>query len=118
MKRLTVYLYPKCSTCRDAVKWLKAKGYEVDAIDLFETPPSAEQLERLITQSGLDVSKFFNTSGVIYREMKLKDQMPSMSIQDKIQLLSSNGRLIKRPIITDGIKTTVGFREEELASVW
>lgn len=118
MSRLTVYLYPKCSTCRDAVKWLKARGHEIDDINLFEHPPGEKELLEFIEQSGLDIKKFFNTSGELYREMNLKDKLPGMTKLEQVKLLSSNGRLIKRPIITDGKKTTVAFKKEELAKVW
>lgn len=119
MSKLTVYLYPKCSTCRDAIKWLKERGYkEFDTINIFEAPPAADILETLIKQSGLDLKNFFNTSGEVYREMGLKDKLAGMTDKEKISLLASNGRLIKRPIITDGEKTTVAFKKDELAKVW
>ncbi len=119
MKKVTIHQYPKCGTCRNAVKWLKAKGYEVDSPgNLFEAPPSKRELKSLIKKSGLDIKKFFNTSGEVYKEMGLKDKLPAMSDEEKIELLASNGRLIKRPIVTDGVNVTVGFKEEEFEKVW
>lgn len=118
MSKLTVYLYPKCSTCRDAVKWLTERGYEMETINIFEQPPNEQEMQRLIENSGMGIKKFFNTSGEVYREMNLKVKLPAMTEQEQVKLLASNGRLIKRPVITDGEKTTVGFKKEELAKVW
>jgi arsenate reductase len=115
---VTLYGYPKCSTCREAGKWLEAHGIGTERIDLVETPPSEETLKLMIEQSGLDVQKFFNVSGDMYKEMKLKDKLGSMSLEDKLWLLSNNGKLIKRPIATDGSTVTVGFRETEYTDVW
>lgn len=116
--KLTIYQYEKCGTCRKAVKILKENGVEFDTIPIFEQPPTVRTLKKLIKQSGLDVKKFFNTSGEVYKEMKLKDQLPQMSEEEQVKLLASNGRLIKRPIITDGTRVTVGFKEEEIGSFW
>ncbi|WP_058303218.1 arsenate reductase family protein [Gorillibacterium timonense] len=115
---LTFYWYPKCGTCRKAKQWLEAAGQSLDAIDLFQTPPSAEELGKLVELSGLDSSKFFNTSGEVYRELKLKDKLPGMSLEEKLMLLAGNGRLIKRPLVTDGSRVTVGFKEEDYEKVW
>ncbi|GAA3402467.1 arsenate reductase family protein [Paenibacillus hodogayensis] len=118
-KRVTVYLYPKCSTCRDALKSLDRKGVKPDeTVDIFDTPPSRERMAELIARSGLPIRKFFNTSGEVYREMQLKDKLPEMNEADMIDLLASNGRLIKRPIVTDGERVTVGFKEDEYERVW
>lgn len=117
-KTVTAYEYPKCSTCRDAMKSLKAKGLEVHSINIFETPPGSEELKRIIANSGLDIKKFFNTSGEVYKEMHLKDKLPHMTDEQKIELLASNGRLIKRPIVTDGSKVTVGYKEAQYEEVW
>ncbi|WP_308635618.1 arsenate reductase family protein [Paenibacillus silvisoli] len=118
MKKLTIYEYPKCGTCRSAIKSLKGKGYELEAHNVFETAPSADTLKTIIDRSGLDVKKFFNTSGEAYKELGLKDKLPGMSDQEKIELLASNGRLIKRPIVTDGKTVTVGFKDEDYDRVW
>jgi arsenate reductase len=118
MKKLTIFEYPKCGTCRSAIKVLKGKGYELESHNVFETAPSVDTLAGIIKLSGLEVKKFFNTSGDAYKEMNLKDKLPAMSEQEKIELLASNGRLIKRPVVTDGAKVTVGFKEDEFSRVW
>ncbi|GIQ70973.1 arsenate reductase family protein [Xylanibacillus composti] len=118
MKKLTVYQYPKCSTCRNALKWLKEHGYEVESIDIVEHPPSVEELTDLIAKSGLELKAFFNTSGQVYKEQQLKDKLPGMTREEQIRLLSSNGKLIKRPIVTDGTDVTAGFREAFFAERW
>jgi len=118
MSRLTIYQYPKCSTCRKAVKLLESQGHELESVNVFEEPPTAAQLEQLIQLSGLDIRKFFNTSGEVYREMNLKEKLPHMTDAEKIDLLASNGRLIKRPIVTDGRQVTVGFKEAEFVQSW
>jgi len=116
--RLKVYHLPTCSTCKGAIKALKQNEYELDLQDIRETPPSPEELSKLIALSGLPIVKFFNVSGEVYREMGLKDKLPSMTDEEKIRLLSSNGMLIKRPIVSDGSKVTLGFREQDFGPAW
>ncbi|MFD0697391.1 arsenate reductase family protein [Paenibacillus sp. GCM10027628] len=114
-----VFCYDKCGTCRSMLKWLKTHNVEVtENVPLFETPPSAKELANLLAISGLEIKKFFNTSGEVYKEMGLKDKLPGMSQEQMLELLASNGRLIKRPIVTDGTKVTVGFKEPEFEAVW
>jgi arsenate reductase len=115
---LQLYGYSKCSTCRDALKSLRAKGYKLQMIELFESPPTAKQLKGWMEASGLPIQRFFNVSGEVYRDMQLKDKLPSMSEDEKLTLLASNGRLIKRPIAFDENKVTVGFKEAEYAEMW
>lgn len=115
---LTVYQYAKCGTCRNAVKWLKGQGHELDLIPIVEEPPSAEVLTQLISASGLELKKWFNTSGEVYKAMSLKDKLPHMSAEEQIELLASNGKLIKRPIVTDGKRVTIGFKEEQFQENW
>jgi arsenate reductase len=116
--KVTAYHYPKCGTCRNAIKWLEAKGFETDKIDIFEAPPSKEELHKLLKLSGLGIKKFLNTSGEVYKEMNLKDKVPHMSEDEILDLLARNGRLLKRPIVTDGERVTVGYKEESYAEVW
>ena len=116
--RLIIFQYPPCGTCRMAVKWLQTRGYELESYNLWEEAPSVEQLAAWIPLSGLPILRWFNVSGEVYREMGLKDRLPGMSEMDKIKLLSSNGRLIKRPVVTDGRKVTVGFKEELYEENW
>ena len=118
MKSLTIYEYPKCGTCRNAVKTLKALGVNVEQRHIVENPPSSQELRELVALSGLELKKFFNTSGDKYRELGLKDKLQEMSEDEKYALLASNGMLIKRPIVTDGKKVTVGYKEEQFKEVW
>jgi len=118
MSKLKVYHYTKCGTCRSAIKSLQAKGHELELQDIFDLAPTEAELKTLIENSGLELKKFWNTSGEVYREMQLKDKLPKMSAEEQIQLLASNGRLIKRPIVTDGKQVTVGFKEEQYEISW
>lgn len=115
---LTIYEYPKCSTCSQAKKSLKNKGNKVTSVHIVEQTPSVDVLRELVRNSGLDLQKFFNVSGVVYREMGLKDKLSTMSELEKLQLLSSNGMLIKRPIVTDGHRVTVGYNEAAYEETW
>jgi arsenate reductase len=115
---IKIYHYPQCGTCRKALKWFKDQQLEVNAQHIVEDPPTKEQLRVYVEQSGLDIRKFFNTSGLVYKELKLKDKLSEMPEEDMLNLLASNGKLIKRPIVTDGNKVTVGFKEEQYESVW
>ncbi|MED3082825.1 arsenate reductase family protein, partial [Bacillus swezeyi] len=110
---LDFYWYPKCGTCRKAKKWLEDHGVEVNGIHIAEEPPSKEKLKQLFENSGLELKKFFNTSGQKYRELGLKDKLQDMSEDEQLELLASDGMLIKRPITTDGRKVTVGFKEDQ-----
>lgn len=115
---LSFYWYPKCSTCRNAKKWLDQQGLEYEAIHLLENPPSRSQLEELYRTSGLELKKFFNTSGQKYRELGLKDKLKDATEAEMLDILATDGMLIKRPIVSDGNKVTVGFKEEEYAKTW
>lgn len=115
---IKAYLYDKCGTCRKAKQWLVRAGIDFTEIPIVEAPPTAEQLRAMWQASGLDLRKFFNTSGQYYRELGLKDKLPGMSEDEMLALLASNGKLIKRPLITDGHTVTLGFDEETFADVW
>lgn len=117
-QKVTIIEYPKCSTCRNAVKWLKGKGYEVESRHIVEETPTADELKQLIALSGQDMKKFFNTSGEVYRELGLKDKLPGMSDEEKRELLASHGMLIKRPIVTDGRRVTIGFKPQQFEEAW
>ncbi len=105
--------YPKCSTCKKAKKWLDDKGLSYTDRNIKEENPKFDELSAYIKKSGLPVKKFFNTSGMLYREMQLKDKLDSMTEDEMIKLLSTDGMLIKRPlVITDDI-VLVGFKEKE-----
>lgn len=100
---------PKCSTCQKAKKWLDDNGIKYTLRDIVLDTPSEEELKIWINKSGLDIKSFFNTSGLKYRNLGLKDKMDSMSFDDKVKLLSSDGMLIKRPLIV-GDKIIPGFK--------
>ena len=105
--------YPKCSTCMKAKKWLEEKGMEYELRDIKTENPTADELREWWTKSSLLLKKFFNTSGNLYKEMKLKDKLPKMSEEEQLSLLSTDGMLVKRPILVSGDKVLVGFREKE-----
>lgn len=116
--KLTVYQYPQCGTCRKAIKWLKDRGWELELHPIVEQPPGAEQLKTWIPLSGTPIQKWFNTSGEAYRSSGMKDKLASMSEEEIIAALAGNGKLIKRPIVTDGDKVTVGFKEDVFEKTW
>ncbi|ARF16635.1 arsenate reductase family protein [Sporosarcina ureae] len=115
---MTYYGYPKCTTCRKAKKWLTDEGISFEEKNIAEQPPSEDELRNMIANSGLEMKKFFNTSGKKYRELNLKDQLPTMTDDEKIALLASDGMLIKRPIFSDNQKVTVGFNETTFMETW
>ncbi|ATH95502.1 arsenate reductase family protein [Bacillus glycinifermentans] len=115
---LDFYWYPKCGTCRKAKKWLEDHGKEVNRIHIAEQPPTKDKLKELYEKSGLELKKFFNTSGQKYRELGLKDKLQGMSEDEQLELLASDGMLIKRPITADGKKVTVGFNEDQFKRYW
>ncbi|PLS18061.1 hypothetical protein CVD28_10330 [Bacillus sp. M6-12] len=115
---VTFYWYPKCGTCRNAKKWLDSHNIQYEAIHIAENPPSRQQIEELYKKSGLDIKTFFNTSGQKYRELGIKDRIKEASIGELLDILSSDGMLIKRPIVTDGSSVSVGFKEEEFTEKW
>lgn len=105
--------YPKCSTCQKAKKWLTAHEVEFEDRHIVEAKPTEEELKTWITRSGLDMKKFFNTSGLKYKELGLKDKLPGMSDEEKIQLLATDGMLVKRPLVVADDFILVGFKEKE-----
>lgn len=107
--------YPKCSTCKKAQAWLDEKGISYTYRDIKEENPSVDELTKWYERSGLDIKRFFNTSGLLYKSMALKDRLPSMSTDEKLTLLSTDGMLVKRPIIVGGDFVLVGFKEQEWA---
>ncbi|WP_420844620.1 arsenate reductase family protein [Mangrovibacillus cuniculi] len=113
-----MYTYPKCGTCRKAKKWFDDQGVAIQEIHIVENPPNKEELKKVKELSGLEWKKFFNTSGQKYRELGLKEKLPTASEEEILDLLSSDGMLIKRPLVTDGSSVTVGFKEEEFQSTW
>jgi len=112
------YSYPKCSTCRKAKKWLDDHEVAYEEIHIIENPPSKEELKAIYETSEFEIKKLFNTSGTKYRELGLKDKVSTASDDELLDLLASDGMLIKRPLLTDGKNVTVGFKEEQFEQVW
>lgn len=113
VQRMLFICYPKCSTCQKAKKWLDEHDLEYTERHIVENNPSFEELKEWYEKSGLALKRFFNTSGLLYREMELKNKLPQMSEEEQLKLLSTNGMLVKRPMLVDGDKVLVGFKESE-----
>lgn len=105
--------YPKCSTCQKAKKWLNEKGVEFEERNIKDENPTKEEVKAWHEKSGMPLKKFFNTSGMIYREMQLKDKLPDMTEEEQYELLSTDGMLVKRPILVGEDFVLVGFKEAE-----
>jgi arsenate reductase len=105
--------YPKCTTCQKAKKWLDDKGVSYELRDIKENNPSEAELREWYKNSGLPLKKFFNTSGLLYKSMELKNKLPEMTDDEQIKLLATDGMLVKRPILVDGKNVLVGFKEKE-----
>ncbi len=103
--------YPKCTTCQKAKKWLDDNGIEYAERNIKEENPTYDELALWHEKSGLSLSKFFNTSGLLYRSMSLKDKLPGMSDEEKLRLLCTDGMLVKRPILITDTAVLVGFKE-------
>ena len=112
MKPLFVH-YPKCSTCRRAAKWLSDNGVEVVSRDIVKENPTKGELSEWIERSGLPINRFFNSSGVIYREQNLKEKVKTASRDELLDILASNGMVVKRPIVVTDQFILVGFKEKE-----
>ncbi len=105
--------YPKCSTCQKAKKWLEAHGLTYTDRHIVEENPSYDELKQWFEKSGLPLKRFFNTSGMLYRDMQLKDKLPAMSEEEQLKLLATNGMLVKRPLVIDDSVVLTGFKEAE-----
>mgnify|MGYP002600433115 CR=1 FL=1 len=110
---MKVLAYRKCSTCIKALKWLDEHNISYEEHAIKEENPTYEELKEWYTKSGLPLKKFFNTSGMLYKEMKLKDKLPEMSEEEQLKLLATNGMLVKRPLIVDGDRVLTGFKMAE-----
>lgn len=109
---LKFYWYPKCSTCRKAKAWLDQAGVDYETIDLIQETPSAATFEKWLTASDQPVRKFFNTSGMKYRDLGLKDKMADLSVKEASELLASDGMLVKRPLLIKNDQFLMnGFKE-------
>ena len=105
--------YPQCSTCQRAKKWLDERGIQYTDRHIKEQNPTYEELKEWQAQSGLPLKRFFNTSGLLYKSMQLKDKLPQMSEEEQLRLLATDGMLVKRPLIVDGQRVMTGFRPAE-----
>lgn len=105
--------YPKCTTCQNAKKWLKENKIEFEERNITEETPTKEELKKWIQESGEEIKKWFNTSGLKYKEMNLKEKLPNMTYEEKIEILSQNGMLIKRPILVTDKEILIGFKKEK-----
>lgn len=105
--------YPKCTTCKKAEKWLQEKEISYDLRDIKLNRPTKEELAAWHQKSGLELKRFFNTSGNLYKELKLKDRLPGMTDEEKLELLATDGMLVKRPIFVSEDRVLVGFKEKE-----
>ena len=108
--------YPKCTTCQRAKKWLDDNGFVYDLRDIKEENPSAQELKQWYAESGLSLRRFFNTSGLLYRGMGLKEKLTTMSEEEQLALLSEYGMLVKRPVLIAEDKILLGFKEAEWAA--
>ena len=109
--------YPPCSTCRKAKNWLDEKGFSYEERHIKEHNPSYEELKNWYERSGLPLKKFFNTSGQQYRALELKEKLPSMSEEEQLKLLASDGMLVKRPLLVTETAVLVGFKAEQWENV-
>ena len=112
-KRMTLLCYPRCGTCKKAQAWLDGHGVGYDYRDIKENNPTYEELKGWYEASGLPLKRFFNTSGLQYKTLNLKDRLPSMSEEAQLTLLASDGMLVKRPLLLTGDRVLVGFKEAE-----
>ena len=110
---MLVLVYRKCSTCQKALKWLEEHKIFFEERAIVEENPTYEELKEWYAESGLPLKKFFNTSGMLYKEMQLKDKLPAMNEEEQLKLLATNGMLVKRPLIVNGNIILTGFKEAE-----
>lgn len=110
---MKIYTYSKCDTCRKAVKWLREKNIAFEEVPIREQPPSVAELGQMSRACGGELRRLFNTSGLDYRAMGIKDRLPGMSEAEVFALLSGNGNLVKRPFLIDGSRGLVGFKLDE-----
>lgn len=113
MSKVIVYEYQNCSTCKNALKFLEKSGVEFEKRPIVERPPSKAELKRMLGFVGGNLRKLFNTSGLVYKEMKLGEKLESMTEAQALELLASNGKLVKRPFVLTDTAGLVGFKEDE-----
>lgn len=113
MERVKFINYPKCTTCIKAKKWLIENGIDFEDRDIVKDNPNEKEIREFFKISGKELKKFFNTSGILYREMNLKDKLANMTEDEMFSLLATDGKLIKRPLIVSKKNVLIGFKEEE-----
>ena len=114
---MTILCYDKCSTCKKALAWLNEKGAEYDVRPIKEENPGLEELQQWWKRSGLPLRRFFNTSGMLYRDLGLKDKLDHMSDEEQLALLASDGMLVKRPLLVSDQAVIPGFREKDWEAI-
>jgi arsenate reductase len=112
------YHYSKCSTCRNAQKWLESRKNNLESVDITTNPPSKNELKQILKTSGKKITDLLNKSGEQYRLLNMKEKVKTLSEEQLLEMLSKNGRLIKRPLVFEGSKATIGFKEEEFNKTW
>ena len=113
---MLVLVYHKCSTCQKALKWLDEHKIFFEERPIIEENPTYEELKEWLSKSGLPLRKFFNTSGLVYKSLQLKDKLLDMSVEEQLRLLAGNGMLVKRPILVDNEFVIVGFNQDKWES--
>lgn len=111
-RMIKMYYYNKCGTSRKAKKFFDENGIDYEIVQIVEEPPSKEELREMVKKSGLEIKKYFNTSGQSYRNLGMKDKIKTLSEEELLDILASDGKIIKRPVITDGETVTVGWNDE------
>lgn len=112
------YQYSNCTTCKKAAKFLNEYGVSYEPIDIVQHTPTKKEFEDIIEKTGVEVNKLFNTHGAKYRELNLKDKLKDMSDDEKLDLLASDGMLVKRPLAISGEKITLVFKEDQYKDIW
>ncbi|WP_367120953.1 arsenate reductase family protein [Staphylococcus capitis] len=112
------YQYSNCTTCKKAAKFLNEYGVSYEPIDIVQHTPTKKEFEDIIKKTGVEINKLFNTHGAKYRELNLKDKLKDMSDDEKLDLLASDGMLVKRPLAISGEKITLGFKEDQYKDTW
>ncbi|OSP17022.1 arsenate reductase family protein [Staphylococcus agnetis] len=112
------YQYPNCTTCKKAAKFLSEQGVSFEPIDIVQLTPTKDEFKDIVDRSCIEIKKLFNTHGAKYRELNLKDKLDTLSDDEKLELLASDGMLVKRPLAILGDKVTVGFNEQVYRETW
>lgn len=112
------YQLPNCSTCRKAAKFLESKGVSFEPIHIVELTPTASEFEKIVKETNVDVDLLFNKQGTKFKELNLKETLSEQSFEEKLELLASDGMLVKRPLAVKGNKITLGFKQQDYETTW